>query len=361
LGIFKEGSIHGLLGQTVATWEHEELVPDLGCLSTASLCKGDGFFAFWSKRGPAVWQPGVAPTILTAETLSGLIKDGSLYVGRRDQCKAAFDAQGRRFLFTLDRTDGSPFTVAPWSTMHRVWESIAWDLGSIYSMIAGPSAANETRIFFGGPKSVIYELSNTLKRDAATEASSGSWRYITAGTTAGVTLSSGSPTVNARGSVARLVDITTLQVHRSSYSLVGAELTWDEASSFEPGVGSVVVFDGPISEWDTVDSVIGAPHFEKRVLQTYAELWTTGDLPVFIGCYRDQSETPIRVFTPTIAKNAKDRERQGPVLSSTKRTHKRWGGYRAQWTRLRLVGWYPLCEWSLVHLGFSALHHDDED
>jgi hypothetical protein len=363
LGVWKERSVHAIRGQTPASWDIDVLIPTSGTISGRSLVEGDGLLGWWSELGPVVWDKQGPPTLLVHETLMPLVKAGSLLLNRRDQALGAFDAIGHRFLFTLDRTDSSPWTVAPWSTKFRVWEAIAWDLGAVSSLIQGPSTAAEPRVFFGGLKSVSYELSMRLARDAATEGSLLAYGLVESGTGSEIVLAQMSaPTVNPRGSVARVIDPVTLQVHRSTYTLVDMTLTWDEAADWVPPVGAPVIFDSGVVEWDSVDTVVGTPSNAKRVLQSYGELWTDGDTPIFIGMYRNNERTPLRSWDTTISANDKTAAAfVGPSISSTSRSHKRWAGYLCQWTRMSFVGWYPLTSWMLTLLGFTVVTHDDED
>jgi hypothetical protein len=310
------------------------------------------------------WTVGSPPEVLTEQILEGRITDQVVAQSRRDKTLGVFDPQGRHFLWRLDLLNvGDPWSVVAWSTVHKVWESLGWDLGAgITSMIEGPSDANENRVFIGGAKGVVYELSNTLRRDSATEQSATSWTTIQGGSTTQLRLSVPTfvPSVNSRGSAARVVDLWTLQVHRSGYTLAGGILTWLTPAPFAPASGSIVVFDAPVSEWDTVDTVVGAPSFEKRILQTYAELWTVGDTEMLLGLFRNSEPAPQVVWSTTIGKNAMDRPRQGPVLMGAVRSHKRWAGRLSQWARLRFLGWYPMCEWGLTLLGMTTVTHDDE-
>jgi hypothetical protein len=365
LGVFKERSIQAMSGQTPAEWSWAQLVPDVGCISTRSLCRGDDAIGFWSQRGPCAWSLGSPPEVLTEQILEGRIKDQVVAKARRDQTLGIYDPQGRRLLWRLDLLHPEdPWSVVAWSTVHHVWESLGWDLGAgITSLAVGESDAYENRVFIGHQKGVIYELSNTLRRDAASEVSVNAWTTVNGGSTTQVRLADPAfvPTTNSRGSVARLIDIKTLQVYRSTYTLAGDILTWTTAAPFGPAAGSLLVFDAPVAEWDTVDTVVGAPSYEKRILQTYAELWTVGDTEMLLGLFRNSEPAPQVVWSTTIGKNATDRPRQGPVLTSAVRTHKRWAGRLAQWGRLRFVGWYPLCDWGLTLLGMTTVMHDDED
>jgi hypothetical protein len=136
-------------------------------------------------------------------------------------------------------------------------------------------------------------------------------------------------------------------------------LTWQTASSFEPAPGDVVLFDGPIVEWDTIDSQMGLPSGQKRLLQSYAELWTTGDTPAALGILRDNARVPSRTWTTTFEASHKGLGPEGPSLGAVV-THKRWAGLLAQWARIRFVGWYPLTEWGLVLLGLTFVTQDEK-
>jgi hypothetical protein len=359
LGLFKERSIVGMAGQTPTSWSFDTLVPTLGCISTASLVEGDGKIGFWSEQGPCAWDKASPPRVLTDLTLKPLVDRGLVLLNRRDQCKAAFDSVNHRFLFTLDRTDSSPWTIAPWSTVHQVWEAIAWDLGTVLSLTTGPSSSSEERVFFS-TSYVAYEMASRLYRDNATEASTDAYRTVVSGTVAAVVLSSGAPSVNARGSIARLIDVSGLEVHRSTYALVGTTLTWTTPSSFAPAAGDLVLFDGPVAEWDTVDSIAGSFERDKRFGQTYADVWTDGDTPILVGASIAGQTGKTQVWATTIARNNKDVARAGPTLTAPQLSHKRWLGRRARWIRLSFVGWYPLTDWQLSMLGYTAALLDDE-
>lgn len=361
LGIWKERSVHGMLGQTVASWSFDQLIPELGCISTDSLIEGDGLLGWWSEQGPVAWSKASAPSVLTDATIKGLFESGVIYLNRRNRCKAGYDPLGHRFLFSLDRADtANPWSVVPWSTAHKAWESTYWDLGTIQSLALGKASTNEMRLFFSGAAEVVYEMSSRLRRDNATEDSADAYRLITAGTVNAVTLASGSPSVNARGSIARLINTRTLQVHRGTYALVGTTLTWTTPSSFTPAAGDIVVFDSGITEWDTVDSTAGAFENEKRFLQTYCDVWTNGDTPILVGAALGNERTRSWARATTIEANDKNATIEGPTLTGAVESHRRWLGRRARWLRLTFLGWYPLTDWHLSMLGFTASYEGDE-
>jgi hypothetical protein len=355
LGCFKERSIWGMSGQLPATWRFSKL-SDTGTISTRSLAHGDDTWAFWSERGPTVWKPGSEPRLLVHETLEPFVKAGQLRTSIRDRSMVAFDGVGRRFLFGLDWTTESPWSVAPWNTAFGVWESIAWDLGPLTSLSSGlSSGSNEPAIFLSGPESSLRELSSRLRRDGATEGSSGA--FAEALSVAGSTVMlDREPSIAQRSPIVRHINPRTLEVRRAPAVVVGALLELEDVLP-----GDLLVFDGPVTEWDTVDTPLGRPEGDKRLLESYAELWASGDTPAFIGLLRDTEQLPIRVWQTVFRRTARHLPSEGPALMGTVQSHKRWVGCLAQWVRFRVVGYYPLTEWRLVQLGLSYARQSTRD
>lgn len=360
LGLFKERSIWGLIGSGVQTWSMQQLSGTFGTNSTLSLCEGDGLIGFWSENGPVIWDKSGEPQLLVNETLLPLVQNGTILLNRRDKILGAFDPVGHRFLWKLDTS--SPWSIAPWSTRYRVWEAIGWDLGTVTSMTLGPSSSAELRVFFGGPEHVLYELANTLRTDAASSESGTLWTTVVSGTTAGLVLAYGGAfAVNPYLSVARLISLSTLSVHRSTYTLNGSALTWDTASSFTPAVGDIVVFDCPAAEYATPAIQEGMPSQRHRILQTYMEAWSNADVPIVLGLFVDNVQTPRNKWLTTIARTNFITTGPGPSLTELVPRHKRWAGCQALWHQFRAILWYPLAEHGVTRFGWTSDIQGDED
>ena len=317
-----------------------------------------------------VWNKSGEPQSISDATITQLARENQIYLNSADDCKVAHDPVNHRFLYSLkvvtsNTFDDGKWTVAPYSILNSVWESLAWDLGTIYSFCTGPSSAGEYRVFFAGPEKFIFELTDSARTDAA-QNTTGADLYHTPttwSTTAAVFTSTNAVPISAYSPYAKIIDYGTLAVTRVTGTIgsVGTTRTFTFSSplSTAPTAGSILVFDLPVVELRTPNFTHGQQFDKKRYLFSYLRYATTGDTPGLLGIFINNSQTPTRVWSPNLSTAslvAFDQSTPPTVATAEGQFTGRVASVGEE-AQLRFVGYYPRTTWWVTAIHLSAVIH----
>lgn len=367
--VLKERSSYLLIGATSTSWEVRGLSNSVGCTSKRSVVEGDGVITWWSQNGPVIWDKSGEPQLIADATIIPLYKDGQIKLNTAANCRAAHDPINHRFLYSLEPVASSTFdtgkwTVAPYSLNLKAWEALAWDLGTVYSFCTGPSSSGEYRVFFAGPNKYVFELTDTAKTDAAQNTTGADLYHtvVTASTTAVTFTSANSIPVSAYNAYAKIIDASTLVVTRVTGTVSGGgstkTYTFGSALATAPAVGSTIVFDLPVVEFETRAFNGERPYDQKRYLFSYIRYASTGDTPAWFGIRINNLQPPARVWQPILQASGTETfgSTPGAVTGSTLQFQGRIAkvGEEAQ---MVFIGYYPRSQWYLTSLGLGYTIH----
>lgn len=367
--VLKERSAYLFVGAVPDSWEVRLLTSSHGCTSKMSVVEGDGYITWWSQNGPVLWDKSGPPQLIADATIIPLHREGQLYLNTSDATRVVHDPINHRFLYSLNLVSGSDFddgrwTVAPYSLNLKVWEALAWDLGTIYSFVTGPSSSGEYRVFFGGPNKYVFELTDTAKTDAAQNTTGADlYHTITVSSTSAVSfVSTNAVPISAYNAYAKIIDATTMTVTRvtGTISSVGTTrtLTFGSSLSSAPALGSIIVFDLPVMELETRAFIGDALFDQKRYLFTYLRYASNGDTPAKFGIRINNAQPPTRVWSPILT--ASGTESYGSTPASVSGSENQFSGRVAkvgEEAQLLFIGYYPLTTWYLTALALGYTIH----
>lgn len=368
--VLKERSAYLLVGSTSTEWEVRLLTNSVGCVSKRSVVEGDGVVTWWSHQGPVLWTKAGEPQFISDATIIPLARENQIYLNSADDCKVAHDPVNHRFLYSLKVVAGNTFddgkwTVAPYSILTGSWEALAWDLGTIHSFCTGPSSAGEYRVFWGAPEKYVFELTDSVKTDAAQNTTGANLYFTMASctTTAATFTSAVSVPVSAYNAYARIIDIGTMIVTRVTGTVSGGgstkTFTFSTALASAPTVDSLITFDLPVVEFRTPNFTHGQPYDKKRYLFTYLRYATTGDTPAVVGVFTNNSQTPKRVWQPVLSTAslvAFDQTTPPTVAGAAGQFDGRIATVGEE-IQARFIGYYPQTTWWVTSLHVSAVMH----
>jgi hypothetical protein len=370
LALIKERSIYVLLGDDPETWEIPDPVsPTMGAYSR-DVTEGDGMWAGWGEHGPWVWSGQGEPTLVANEVMGRYVEQGVLTTASlTTDYPVEWDSVGHRFLFAMPTTGAAAqWTVLPFNTLTKSWESGGWDLPSVRCLATMPSTSGGRRVFVGTNEKCVYELVPECRTDGAANETGADLVHTATAVTASTVAFAFSSTVpvNPRGSIVRVIDPVNLRVHRSVVtSITGTTtktctLTTDFPTGQVPAAGAIVVFDMPVLEWDSRRAA--KRWVKKRFHRAFLELETNGDTPMLLGIYKhsedaDEPDELTRAYSLIVKRNKRDEFSAAavpPTITDAEGNIKERIGRSGFAWWARVIGWYPLSRWSLSRVAVEV-------
>lgn len=369
LAIWKERSIYKLTGDDPQNWAVANFSPSFGSYGR-NVVHGDSLWTFWGQNGPTIWDGSSAPALIANEVIRSYVRQGAFsYASASDagtiHTPIAFDPIEHRFLYSVAlQGKASIWTALSWSTLQKGWESGGWDLPAPTAFTTAQSERGDRRVFFGTLNGLVWTLSRQVKTDgSALGAQAGLVHTLTARTTNTVTFTySGAPPTNPHQRRLTVINTTTMGVERfvvtASPVVVGTTHTYTLDSSFValPPVGSTVVLDAPVMEWDS--RRISKRLLKKRYHRSWLEAYNNGDTPFLHGIFTDKNTTPTRVwsFALTTSDNDEFFNRPGfeppAITGALDNVKNRVAGVGWSYWH-RVIGWWPQSDWAISRVALE--------
>ena len=361
--ILKERSCYLLVGDTSQSWEIRLLTQSIGCTAKKSVTEGNGIVAWWSHIGPVLWNKSGEPEVVDSKVVRELYRLGQIDVSNYNTTGCTiYDIRNKRFLFSFTPKSGTTtlankLTILPFSLINRVWESTGWDLDTIHSMAGGTGSNGEFNIFFATTDKLIYELSDKFLTDGAQNQTGANLFYpITSATNNTVVFSASSIPYNTTKSYCKIINLSTLEVHRSAYTLSGSgtfTATLTTAFTTVPPAGSIICFDLPVMELDSKVFDNDSPLGKKRYLFAYMRLISNGDVEMLYGIRVDHATALARVWNVSLSKAGGEAGSGGTVTGAEEQFRGRIAKVGEE-CQFHVVGYYPRSTWWLSGFGFGV-------
>lgn len=361
--VLKERSCYLLVGDTSQSWEIRLLTQSIGCTAKKSVAEGEGVIGWWGHVGPVLWAKSGEPEVVDSKVVRELYRRDQIDVSDYNvKCCNIFDTRNKRFLFSFTPKSGSSYaaqklTVLPFSLVNRVWESSGWDLDTIHSVAGGRGSNGEYNIFFSTTDKLVFELSDKFATDGAQNQTGVNLHYpITVANSNSVSFVASTPPYNTSKSYCKIINLDTLEVHRSTYTLSGSgTLTATLGTSFStvPSAGSIITFDLPVMELDSKILDGDSPLDKKRYLKAYMRLISNGDVEMLYGIRVDATTTLARVWSVVLSKASREEGSGGTISGSAEQFSGRIAKVGEE-CQLRVVGYYPQSRWFISGFGIGS-------